>query len=388
MRRIALAVVIVSVLILLPTNLHQTSIRITESPLLGSAPNALAEESDSYSGSSQPLEYSIGGTTDTAPTTFSVTNGSSIVSWTAEVLIPQPNDTLSSDVEVFYPMTEWGPTKVIDSLGRERTQGTAWDYGAGKLTIYSSSVDVYGEWLIKFNSLNYMENLQLGVSGQSLSDSAVLNLGDDLKLRATSPWIENARVGLELKDPSGDVWYTDSNTTGTPSTEWHIPSFGHRIPLDISASNIDADLTDFPLLVDITENDLTNTNKVQADGDDIVFVQNGDILSHELVRFTQSTGKLTAWVKTNLSSSVDNTVYMYYGNPVVGSTENMTAVWTNGYEAAWHLDETYTDEADGNVHQDSTSGDYDGIQHGNYWDNGIAYYAHISMADWYTDPIA
>jgi len=365
-------------------NLNPTPIRTTESPLLGSASSVIAEESDSYSGSGEPLEYSIGGTTDTAPTTFSVTNGSSFVDWTAEVLIPQPNDTLTSDIEVFYPMTEWGPTKVIDPLGRERTQGTDWDFGAGKLTIYSSSVDVYGEWLVKFNSLNYMENLQLGVSGQSLSDSAVLNVGDDLKLRATSPWIENAKVGLELKNPAGDVWYNETNTTGTPSTEWHVPSFGHRTPLNISASNVDANLTDFPLLVDITDNDLKNTDKVQADGDDIVFVQNGQVLSHELVRFAQSTGNLTAWVKTNLSSSVDNTVYMYYGNPVVGPTENTTAVWTNGYEAAWHLDETYSDEADGNVHYDSTTGGYDGVQHGNYFDTGISYYAQVfdGTDDW------
>ncbi|MGV9169445.1 MAG: DUF2341 domain-containing protein, partial [Promethearchaeia archaeon] len=349
MRRIALAVVIVSILILIPTNLNSTPFRPTESPLLGSSPGTLAEGSESYSGSGEPLEYSIGGTTDTAPTTFSATNGSSFVNWTAEVLIPQPNDTLTSDIEVYYPMTEWGPTKVIDPLECERTEGTEWDYAAGTLTIYNSSVDVYGVWLVKFISLNYMEDLQLGVSGQSLSDSAILNVGDNLTLRATSPWIENARVGLELTDPTGEVWFEDHNITGTPSTAWHIPSFANRIPLTISNSNVDADLTNFPLLVDMTENSLKDSNNVQSDGDDIVFVQNGEVLSHELVRFTQSTGKLTAWVKTNLSSSVDNTVYMYYGNPVVGPTENATAVWTNGYEAAWHLDETYSDEADGNV---------------------------------------
>ncbi|MFO7835350.1 MAG: hypothetical protein R6V83_01755 [Candidatus Thorarchaeota archaeon] len=374
MRRIALAVVIVSILILIPTNLNSTPFRPTESPLLGSSPGALAEESGLYSGSGQSLEYSIGGITDTAPTTFSVSNASTFVNWTSEIDILD-NETQIGDVEIYYPRLEWRPTKVIDSLGNVRNQGTEWDYSLGTLTIYNSSVDVHGVWTIKFIGTNYIENLQLGVSGQSLSDSAVLNVGDDLKLRSTTPWIENARVGFELTDPYGTVWNSTYNTTGTPSTAWHVPSFENRLPLTVSASNVDSDLNDFPLLVNITDTDLKNQNKVQSDGDDIVFVQNGEVLPHELTEFTQSLGELTAWVKTNLSSSAPSTVYMYYGNPAVGPCENTTDVWTNGYEAAWHLDETYPDEADGNIHEDSTSGDYDGVQHGNYYELGIVQYA-------------
>ncbi|TFF93996.1 hypothetical protein EU546_05500, partial [Candidatus Thorarchaeota archaeon] len=141
-------------------------------------------------------------------TSYYVANGSDYVEWTANVLVSPPNNTESMNAEIDYPMTQWGPTQVINPLGQTKTYGTDWDYDGSTLTIYSSAVDVFGVWTLKFRSWNYVEDLQLGISGQLLSDTATLNIDDALKVRATMPWIQNARAGLVLTDPSGSVWHT------------------------------------------------------------------------------------------------------------------------------------------------------------------------------------
>ncbi|TFF93637.1 DUF2341 domain-containing protein, partial [Candidatus Thorarchaeota archaeon] len=305
-------------------------------------------------------------------TSYFVANGSEFVNWTARVLVSPPNTTTAMNALVDYPLTQWGPTAVLNPLGQSKTYGTDWAYDGGTLTIYSSALDVWGVWTIKFISWNYVEDLRLGVSGQPLADTATLNINDALKVRATTPWVQNARAGLILTDPSGSVWHTTYNTTGSPGTPWHVPSFQFRKPLTIPSSQVDSDLVNFPVMMSYADSTLQDTSRVQEDGDDIVFVQNGVVLSHEIERFTQSTGRIVAWVKANLSSTVDNSLYMYYGNPYVGSCESTTDVWSNDYEAVWHLAEVVSDEGTGGIHYDSTTNDYQGTQNGNGVTSGIS----------------
>lgn len=308
-------------------------------------------------------------------TSYYARNGTNYVNWTANVLVSPPNNTESMSAEISYPLTQWRPTKVTNPLGQVKEYGVDWDYDGGNVLLPYTAVDVWGVWTIKFVSWNYIEDMQLGIRGQTLSETATLNISDELNLRVTSPWVQNARTGLVLTDPSGAIWHTDYNTTGAPTTPWYVPSFQYRMPLTVSSSQVDANLVNFPVFVSLTDSNFQNTNKVQADGDDIVFVQNGLVLDHETARFDQSLGKLEAWVRMNLSSSTDTSLTMYYGNPIIGSCESRTAVWANGYEAAWHLDENFTDEGTSGIHEDSTSGEYDGTQGGNYFAPGIASYA-------------
>ncbi len=293
-------------------------------------------------------------------TSFFVTN-SSLVDWTANILVSPPALTDSMDFVVNYPITEWIPTSVTNPIGQAKIEGTDWDYTGGKLTIFSSAVDIWGVWEIKFQSWNYVQNVQLGINGQSLSDTAIFDINDVAQFRATTPWIENAKVGFVLSDPTDTVWYETSATSGTPGTTWHVPSFQYRKVLTILASQVDADVTNFPVMVSFSDTDLGT--RAQSDGDDIVFTDSiGKVLSHEIERY--DSGALVAWVKANLTSTLSNTLYMYYGNPVIGPTEQPTEVWTNNYDAVWHLSEDYTDETFGNAFYDSTIGNYTGTGNG------------------------
>ncbi|MFX1248547.1 MAG: DUF2341 domain-containing protein, partial [Promethearchaeota archaeon] len=66
-------------------------------------------------------------------------------------------------------------------------------------------------------------------------------------------------------------------------------------------------------------------------------------LDHEIELFEQTYNTthahLVAWVKTNLSSSQNTFLSMYYGNPTAGNQENPVAVWDENYVGVWHLGE-------------------------------------------------
>ncbi|MHA3962070.1 MAG: LamG-like jellyroll fold domain-containing protein [Candidatus Thorarchaeota archaeon SMTZ1-45] len=97
------------------------------------------------------------------------------------------------------------------------------------------------------------------------------------------------------------------------------------------------------MLIDIFDTDLRT--HVQPDGDDIMFKTGYIWCPHEIALFDQTYNEthahLIAWVKTDLSSSIDTTITMYYGNPGLPAQERPDAVWSS-YVGAWHLDESPT----------------------------------------------
>ncbi|MCL5667081.1 MAG: DUF2341 domain-containing protein [Patescibacteria group bacterium] len=81
-------------------------------------------------------------------------------------------------------------------------------------------------------------------------------------------------------------------------------------------------------------------------GYDIVFTSadGATKLAHEIEKYDPATGQLIAWVKTNLSSSSDTVLYLYYGNSSAPDMQTVdpvkTAVWDSNYKGVWHLGET------------------------------------------------
>ncbi|MCX6665570.1 MAG: DUF2341 domain-containing protein [Euryarchaeota archaeon] len=90
------------------------------------------------------------------------------------------------------------------------------------------------------------------------------------------------------------------------------------------------------MLISITDTDLKNN--AQSDGDDIIFTDlSANKLNHEIEQYTSETGKLIAWVNvTNMSSSSDTQIYLYYGNAGCSSQENIGGTWNSGYVAVYH----------------------------------------------------
>ncbi|MHA2167566.1 MAG: DUF2341 domain-containing protein, partial [Candidatus Hodarchaeales archaeon] len=130
-------------------------------------------------------------------------------------------------------------------------------------------------------------------------------------------------------------------------------SFEYKKDLVIDNTKVSQDLTNFPVLVDITDSAL-KTGRVQPDGDDILFIDaNGTKLAHEIENFTQSSsdGHLVAWVNIpKVLATEDTVISMYYGNNEVSKQTNPSGVWNNNYLGIWHLGESSGDALDSTIY--------------------------------------
>ncbi len=118
-----------------------------------------------------------------------------------------------------------------------------------------------------------------------------------------------------------------------------------------------SNLTNFPVLISVTDSDLQAN--AQADGDDILFTSadGSTKLSHEIERYDSGTGELIAWVKIpTLSYNTDTTIYLYYGESAVSSQQDATNVWDSNFKMVHHLEETTTGATD---FKDSTANGHD-----------------------------
>ncbi|MEM7340201.1 MAG: signal peptidase I [Actinomycetota bacterium] len=91
-------------------------------------------------------------------------------------------------------------------------------------------------------------------------------------------------------------------------------TWDHRQPIGVDHVLVDADQTDYPLLVEITDAGLTGAT---SDGRDVVFTAADGTtrLDHAIERFDQTTGAVAAWVRVpNVSSVSDTRLFLYYGN--------------------------------------------------------------------------
>ncbi|MGY5876933.1 MAG: hypothetical protein RTU30_14380, partial [Candidatus Thorarchaeota archaeon] len=309
------------------------------------------------------ITMDVGGEAQTMDTDFNegvsyfIETGASIVNWTAKVMVSPPAGATSFGFSVEYPRAEWKATEVLNPLNQPKTLDSDWWYHGGTLTLNASSIDFWGVWTLKFISWNFIEDVQL--------NNAVFDITDLAQFTVTTPTVLGARVGLDLVDPDGTTWYSTNEQTSTDPAH-RFPSFKYRKNITIPSAQVYGSVDNFPVLIQILDTDLYDTSKVRADASDILFAVGDTILDHEIEYFKQdeypTEAFLTAWVKTNLTNGVDNIITMYYGSPIVDNLENPAGVWSNDYEAVWHLGET---TASGSTHYDSSGNGYDGVRNGN-----------------------
>ncbi|MFX0185408.1 MAG: DUF2341 domain-containing protein, partial [Candidatus Hodarchaeota archaeon] len=147
---------------------------------------------------------------------------------------------------------------------------------------------------------------------------------------------------------SPNSFYSIGSIETLDSNSWAFPIFKYRKKITIDANKVNgsSSLVNFPVLLNLSDSDLHDLNKVQADGDDILFTDCfGAKLDHEIEFFDQigngTHAQLVAWVKVpNLSSWRDTNITMYYGNNAVQNQENSIGMWENNYVGIWHLSES------------------------------------------------
>ena len=111
-----------------------------------------------------------------------------------------------------------------------------------------------------------------------------------------------------------------------------VGAWSFRKPLDISAADVSADVTDFVFNLSIDDADVAAG--AQADGDDLVVTAADGVtrLDHVVESYTAGSGSVRAWVRIpTLSSTVDTSLFLYYGN--AGAANQEDEIGTFGTDA-------------------------------------------------------
>ena len=206
-------------------------------------------------------------------------------------------------------------------------------------------------------SLNWTKNIHDG--------------GDALSVIGSSNSYTNFFGGIvdELRSRplqlSADWISTEYNNQNSPSTFYSAsdPALIHIANITIQSSKVDADLTDYPVYVDLSDMPNSFWDVVTASGGDIRIFKNDDSteLAREIVSIDTSakTGELHLKYTGTLSSS-SNTVIHIFANgsstePASDSTYGSEAVWGSNYKMIQHMEDNTTSTI-----LDSTSNSNDG----------------------------
>lgn len=122
---------------------------------------------------------------------------------------------------------------------------------------------------------------------------------------------------------------------------WIDSNFTYRKKIVINSSQVEGSLTNFVFPLNITDSDLKDNAK--SNGYDICFYDNDNTtqLKHEIEYYNDTDGRLLAWINlTNVNSSSDKVIYMYYGNSTSDNLENIQDTWDDNYLFVSHMNGT------------------------------------------------
>ncbi len=167
----------------------------------------------------------------------------------------------------------------------------------------------------------------------------VVGASSTLTTAATVP-ASSCNSGTGYVECTEKIW---KNSTGPA---WYSENWLYRKQIVIDSDLVEDDLQDFPFLISNTDEDLRRN--ARSDGHDIIFTAADGVseVNYERKLYDPANGQLIAWVKTDLSSSADTFLYMYYGNSGIATDHSTTTgVWDADYLGVWHMDEPPTGSA-------------------------------------------
>ena len=133
-----------------------------------------------------------------------------------------------------------------------------------------------------------------------------------------------------MHDGVDQVIYTDQN--------WYNKDWKIRIPMEIKTTKLLSELTDYTILVHIT--DIHMARESRLDGFDFLFTDKDGTtkLSHEIERYVVATGDLYVWINLpKLESESSRDIYFYYNNPDAADQQDIEGTWNSNYSMVQHL---------------------------------------------------
>jgi hypothetical protein len=178
----------------------------------------------------------------------------------------------------------------------------------------------------------------------------------------------DAWIAAEYESMSDPTNFYSTSTASIEATNfigWYDTSWNQRMLLTIPANKAQSDLSEFPVYVDLSVLGDTFFSYVANDGGDIrVTTSNGRTeLPIELVGIDAGAKTGQMYFKADLVGGADNEFYIYYENPDAelydrDDTYGAENVWTNGYRAVYHFEESVSGVGTTNAFKDSTSNEF------------------------------
>jgi hypothetical protein len=215
------------------------------------------------------------------------------------------------------------------------------------------------KWLILLVSLA----VALLVSGVGVTSSSFVDLetsnGNTLQAWASTQWVQTTQSDFEAGVLNQvDTSSSAGNVKLAVKSDWYDEAWTHRKQITIDHTKVEASLTNFPVLIGVTDTDLIDTanggHVGQSDGGDILFTKSDGTtrLDHEIEKYTPASGELIAWVEVDsLSSTAATVIYLYYGNAICADQWNIEGTWDSNFKMVHHM----KDDPDTSHIADSTS---------------------------------
>ena len=137
---------------------------------------------------------------------------------------------------------------------------------------------------------------------------------------------------------------------------WWNSDWSYKKAITINHSQVYGTLRNFPVLINITDADLSDS--AQSDGGDIAFVNSSETFQyyHDIDYFDDTTGELIAWVNiTRIFSSEDTVFYMYYKNDVAPNQEDKVNTWDSHYKMVHHMTDNTTSTLECSVYNSNAT---------------------------------
>lgn len=152
---------------------------------------------------------------------------------------------------------------------------------------------------------------------------------------------------------------TIGSGTETGVADWWDAAWTARYPLAFNNGGPGQDLVDVPILVVLTPSRIDYSD-VATDGRDIRFVAGDDEtqLAHEIESWTPG-GTSYVWIRMptlNLEVGEDR-IFLYVGNDEASDDQDPASVWSNGYDAVFHLSDDFGADATSVAASVGASGD-------------------------------
>ena len=185
--------------------------------------------------------------------------------------------------------------------------------------------------------------LRLALEGENVTLPAI---SEAFKLQfAAGQTCTQALTWADVGGPASTTALWRGYANAIVGSDWYSGSWSRRIKLTVRHETVDANLTDFPVYINLANLPAGFFTNVQSDGDDIRITKIDGVteVPYELVSIntTLKTGELH--FKADLASTTNTEFYLYYANSgalgyAAGATYGSRNVWTNGYEAVYHLE--------------------------------------------------